>query len=138
MPEKTPFCGPQFSCQKMFTSDSGELKYINLHRPEHHQVARQKNLTIRSPPRRVEPALHSHFNPQTVSVEDLNWFPYVKHVEHIADSESEQPQTLPQTDICLGASAPLIDYMGQPWECDAQGCLETNLHNTPYYPFAMC
>ena len=63
-------------------------------------------------------------------------FPYLEHVENITDTETQQPPPVPRTDIYPCAGAPLIDYIAEPWECDAQCCFETNLQNNPYYQFA--
>ena len=70
------------------------------------------------------------------SVEDLDAFPYLEHVENIADSET-QSQPPPQRRRVIYPGALLMNFIAEPWERDVQGCLETNLHNNPYYPFAM-
>jgi hypothetical protein len=67
----------------------------------------------------------------------LDAFPYLEHVETIAESESQPPPPLlPQTETYTGAGAPRCNYIAAQWECEAQGFLETNLQNNLYYPFA--
>jgi hypothetical protein len=40
-----------------------------------------------------------------------------------------------ETNHCAGT--PLSDYIAEPWECDAEGCLKRNLRNNPYNLFAI-
>jgi hypothetical protein len=137
MPEKTPFRLPEFSCRKMFTSDSWRLKHMKLQYAEHLQVACQQNLTIRSVPRRVEPTQRRAFNANKELVEDWIAFPDLEHVENITDSDSQpSPPPLPLTETNSSTGAPLSDYIAEPWEHDAHSCLETNLQNNLNYPFA--
>ena len=86
----------------------------------------------------VEPAQLHKFNTNNDSVADLDVFPYLKHVENIADSESQpRPPPQPWTETFLIAGAPQNNYIAAPWHCNAQGCLETNLQNDPYYLFVL-
>jgi hypothetical protein len=122
----TPFSCPKISCSKKFTSYNWPLKHIKLNYPEHLQAARLKNLDILSVPRWVKRLDHGECNPIYDSVEDLDTFPYVERIENIVDTMTQLMPPLPQTEIFHGAGTPLIYYLAEPWENDAQGCLETN------------
>jgi len=108
---------------------------MNIHHPEHRQVAHLNYLTSCSAPRHVERARGSEFNTKEESAEDLNPFPYLEHIEIIANVESQpQPPTLSMTELYSGTGSPLRDYMAGWWESNPQGCLESNVQYNPYYP----
>jgi len=135
--EKTPICCTQFSFWNKFTSGYWRPKHIKLHHPDHHQVACQMSLSIRTTPRRVEPNQHCDFNSHRDSVKSLDTFHYLQHLENIADAESQPlPPSLLQIEKYPGRTAPMIDCIAERCKCDTVGVLETNLQNNPYYPFA--
>ena len=87
----------------------------------------------------VEHAQRHELNTNDNQVEDLDAFLYLEHVEHIADPEFQSPPPLlPCMETYSSASALLSDYTAELWEYDTQGCLEMNIQNNPYYPFATC
>jgi len=138
MPEMTTLRCPEYSCRKTFISDRWQLDHMKLHHPEHLEVAGQMTLTVRSAPRSVDPAQCREFNANKDSVKYLDLFPNRKHLEIIADSESQPPPPppLPPRATHSSAGAALSDGIPEPWERDADGFLESNLPNNPYYPFA--
>ena len=81
----------------------------------------------------LNPTQHLDFNTNKDSVEDLHVFPYLEHLETSAFSDSQPPPPpLPRTETYPGAGGRRSDYIGEPWERNAQGFLETNLQNNPY------
>jgi len=115
MPEKTCFHCPEYLCRKSFTSDGWRFKHIKLNHAEHIQVAHQKNLTFHSAPQQIEPTQHHQFNSSNDSVQDLDVFTYLEHLEIIAVFESQPPPPpLPLTEPYPGAGALLIDYIAEP------------------------
>jgi hypothetical protein len=131
MSEKTPFRCPEFSCRKKFTSHSWRPKHIKLQDPEPLQVTYRKNLSIRRPPRHIQPAQLHELNVNKDSDDELDMFPSLKHVEIITDSESQPPPSLQRMKIYKGTRAWQINLIAEPWEREAQGCLETNLQLNP-------
>jgi len=95
-------------------------------------------MTVHSVLRCIVPVKHCEFNVNKDSVEDLNAFPYLEHLEHIAELECQMPPPpLPRTEAFPGGDAPLRDCISDPWEYYAQGFPETNLQHNLYYPLAM-
>jgi len=87
MPEKIPFHCPEFWCRKKFTSDRWQLEHIKFHHLNQLQDSRQKKLTIRSVPKRVELTQRCEFNANKDSVEDFDTFPCLEYIDNIADLE---------------------------------------------------
>jgi len=138
MSEETPYRCPEFSCQKKFTSDSGRLTLIKLHHPEYLQFACQKNLDMRSTPRHNGPAQHHEFKANIDSVEALDMFPYLEHLENIAALEPQlRPPPLLQMKTYPSTGALESDYIAEASERDTHRSLGTNIQTNPYYLFAM-
>jgi hypothetical protein len=108
---------------------------MDIHHPEHLEVAHLNNQTWCSAPRRVQRAQGRAFNNKKDSVEDLNPFVYLETVEIIANVESQpQPPTLPTTPTYPTTGPSLHDYIAGQWERNTHSCLETNLQCNPYCP----
>jgi hypothetical protein len=70
-------------------------------------------------------------------VEDWDALADLQHIGTIADVKTQPPpHPLPQSETYPGTGAPLSDYIAETWESNAQGCLEINLQNHPYYGYA--
>jgi hypothetical protein len=93
---------------------------------------------ICSEPQCIEPALYLEFNDNKDFLEDLEAFPYLELVEHIADSQFQPPiSPLPWMDVHPVTAALLSKYFAVLSQRDTQGCLDITLQNHPDYPFAM-
>ncbi|KAF8542578.1 hypothetical protein BDD12DRAFT_802789 [Trichophaea hybrida] len=138
MLEKISVCCTNLSCQKKLISDSWQLKHTKLLHAEHIQVAHQWNLTFQSLPQRGDTAQHREFNINNDSVEHLDPFPHLKHIEINTESESQQPwHLLLGTESCSGAGLLQSDNIDEPPDRDTQGFPKTNLQNHSYYPYGM-
>jgi len=116
----------------MFTSESWQHTHLKLHHPEHHEVACQKNLPVRCATQRIDLAVRREFNTNEDSVEYLNTFPNLEHLQNTAHSESQlPPHPLLQMESNPGAGAPPRAYITELRERDAQGCLQTNVQRNP-------
>jgi len=70
-PEMATFHCHVFSYWKKFIPHSWRLKHMKLHHPEHHQVAHQENLTIRSEPEAFN--LLSIVNSRRTKIQSMTW-----------------------------------------------------------------
>jgi hypothetical protein len=134
MPVKLILRCPANNCRKKFQSDTWRLRHIRTHHPEHAEPG-LKTSHARVVPiaqRRRRPVRPREFNANKDPVEDPDALPYI---EHLNERESTPPPQ-PYTETFPKAGAPLLDYLPQQGESDADGCLEDNLTNNPYYPFA--
>jgi hypothetical protein len=112
------------------------LNHIKLLHPEHLEFALQKDRTNTNTTQPVETAQHRKFCANRHSVKDLDGFPYLEHIQKIIDSASQPPPPLPRKEIFPCAAAQVIHFISEPWEHDAQDCLDTYLQHNPYNLFA--
>jgi hypothetical protein len=66
-------------------------------------------------------------------------FPFLEHIETIMGLESQlPPPPVPRTEVYPWAGASMCGQIAQPRERNSQVCLEMNLQDNRYYPFATC
>ena len=138
---------PDFRCRKKFASDTWRLRHIREKHPDLElaplrtvppaaKILRRAN---QSTPTQgsINTARTREFNANKDPVEDSGAYPYIEHLENVEESMTdEEPPPEPRTETYPNAGAPLEDYVPQTGEGDENGCLEDNLRDNPYYPFA--
>ena len=138
---------PDHRCGKKFELDTWRLNHIKKYHPDLLPPPTTNFFCKRNPignlpqtqtsRRSINSPRPREFNANKDPVEDLCAYPYIEHLENIEESTTDKtPPPQPWTETYPNAGAPLVDYIPQKSECDADGCLEDNLRNNPYYPFA--
>ena len=136
---------PDYRCNRKFETDTWRLKHIRTHHPDFlppptinfRPKRNSLSKSVRTNSQRCINSPHPReFNANKDPVEDCDAYPYVEHLVSITEpTPVETPPPQPWTETYPNAGTPLVEYIPQQGECDADGCLEDNLRDNPYYPF---